>query len=177
MQESVISALLALLFAFAGINVIHQPAPQEKTAKVTEVVDGDTVEIMRNGEKDTVRVLGIDTPEVHVENTPREFYLENTTENMNCLEKIGENASRLVKRKLAGEKVRIVRDPLSDRRGSYERLLAYIEYNSTGLGKMLLEKGYARVYNSSFRRKSEYRAIEVESRRNNEGIWNESCSS
>jgi len=37
------------------------------TAKVTRVVDGDTLEIELNGKKEKVRLLLIDTPETHNE--------------------------------------------------------------------------------------------------------------
>jgi len=46
----------------------------DRTATVTRVVDGDTVEIeYPNGTADTVRLIGVDPPEVHAENDPAEF--------------------------------------------------------------------------------------------------------
>lgn len=178
MSEKVITVLLIVLFSLAGLNVAINPgATPSESAKTTviEVVDGDTVDISRKGETDTVRVLGIDTPEVYSENTPVEFFLKDTQENRQCLENIGEKATDLVKNRIADQKINVVKDSESDKRGSYGRLLGYIEHNQTDIGKVLLEKGYARVYNSSFERKEEYRALEAESRRENIGIWNESC--
>jgi micrococcal nuclease len=72
--------------------------------------------------------------------------------------------------------VEVVKDPQSDRRGSYGRILAYIEYNQTDLGEELMEKGYARVYNSRFKRKEEYHELEKGSRNKIEvygerGLW------
>lgn len=174
MQQEAISALLALLFVLAGANTF---LGQEKISsyRVSEVVDGDTVDIVKNGEADTVRILGIDTPEVRGENIPREYFLENISRSRRCLREIGEKASNFAREHVEGEEVEIVQDPQSDRRGSYGRLLAYTEYNNTDLGEELLERGYARVYNSSFSRIEEYRAIERGSREEGRGIWNESC--
>jgi micrococcal nuclease len=177
MSESVITALLIILFSLAAVNVAVNPTPSADTGNTTvvEVVDGDTVDIRKDGQQDTVRVLGIDTPEIYSANTPSEFFLENNSENRQCLENIGEKATELVKQKIAGQEVEIVEDSLSDKRGSYGRLLGYIEHNQTDIGKVLLKKGYARVYNSTFERKEEYRELETESREEREGIWNESC--
>jgi micrococcal nuclease len=174
MQQEAISAILALLFVLAGANTF---LGQEKTSsyRVTEVVDGDTVDVIRIGEADTVRVLGIDTPEKYGEVHPREFGLENSSQSRNCLRTVAENASNLVQNRISGREISVVQDPRSDERGDYGRLLAYIEYNNTDIGEVLLEKGYARVYDSSFERKGEYRAIESESIRQNRGIWSESC--
>jgi micrococcal nuclease len=174
MQQEIISAGLALLFVLAAFNVVGQQNSQPK-AQVVEVVDGDTVDVNLDNRKETIRILGIDTPEVHGQNIPGEYFLENTSENRRCLRNIGQKASQYAKQKMSNREVRVVQDPKSDTRGSYGRLLAYIEYNQTDLGKKLLEKGYARVYNSSFTRIEEYRELETQSREAGIGIWNESC--
>jgi micrococcal nuclease len=174
MQKEAIDTLLILLFLAAGANILLGQNQQD-SSQVVEVVDGDTVDIIQNSERDTVRILGIDTPEVRGENIPAEYFLENTSRNRECLIEIGEKASNLAREQVEGENVEVVTDPQSDRRGSYGRLLAYIEYKNTDLGQEMLEKGYARVYNSSFSRIEEYRAIERESREKGKGIWNESC--
>lgn len=178
MSESLVTLLLIILFSLAGLNVAVNPgATPTDTGNTTvvEVVDGDTVDIKRKGETDIVRVLGIDTPEVYSENTPEEFFLEDTGKNRRCLENIGEKATNLVKMRVSNRQIKVVRDSESDKRGSYGRLLGYIEHNQKDIGKILLEEGYARVYNSTFTRKSEYRKIEAQSRNEDRGIWNESC--
>lgn len=180
MKRKTIDIFLAVMFALAAVNLLvdynfqeQQPEPDQR-AEIVEVVDGDTVDINRN-EEDTVRVLGIDTPEVYSQNKPSEFFLENTSENRKCLRNMGEKASNFAKEKLANQTVKVVQDSKSDERGNYGRLLGYIEYNNTDLGEELLERGYARVYNSSFERKEKYRELETESRVEGRGIWNESC--
>ena len=180
-KRKTIDVLLVVIFAFAAINLIvdysfqSQQSEPIQSAQIVEVVDGDTVDITSKGEEDTVRILGIDTPEVYSQNTPSEFFIENTSENRRCLREMGEKASNFAKGKLANQSVKVVQDSKSDKRGAYGRLLAYIEYNNTDLGEELLERGYARVYNSSFSRIEEYRELETESREKGKGIWNENC--
>jgi micrococcal nuclease len=174
MQQEIISAGLALLFVLAAFNVVGQQNSETK-AQIVEVVDGDTVEVSLDNHKETIRILGIDTPEVHGQNIPAEYFLENTSENRECLQEIGEKASEFARKELSHRTVKIVQDPKSDGRGSYGRLLAYIEYNQTDLGKQLLKQGYARVYNSSFTRIQQYRELETESKETGKGIWNKSC--
>lgn len=181
MKRKTTDIFLVVMFTLAAVNLLvdykfqEQQPQQDQRAEIIEVVDGDTVDINRNEEEDTVRVLGIDTPEVYSQNKPSEFFLENTPENRKCLRNMGEKASNFAKEKLANQTVKIVQDSKSDERGSYGRILAYIEYKNTDLGEELLERGYARVYNSSFERKGEYRELESESREIGRGIWNESC--
>ncbi|MFB6193065.1 MAG: thermonuclease family protein [Candidatus Nanohaloarchaea archaeon] len=141
----------------------------EKTT-LTKVVDGDTVNIRENGREDTIRFLGIDTPETHGQNTPGEFGLTNTTQNRLCLRTYGKKAKNYVKRKL-GNQIKYTTDPSADRRGTYGRLLAYIKHGNTTLNQKLLEKGLARMYNSKFSKKEKFREIEKEAKRKEKGLW------
>lgn len=95
---------------------------------VTEVVDGDTIDMRYpNGTNDTVRLLWIDTPEVHMENDPDEFEgVPETSAGASCLREGGHEACEFVKQTLQRQEVRLEFDRLSDRRGSYGRLLAYV---------------------------------------------------
>jgi len=179
--ETIITALLIILFVLAGGKTTFEtvnPQQQDRlnqTAKVTSVADGDTVDIRLNGKEETVRILGIDTPEKYGENNPEEFGLEDTEKNNRCLKNTAEKASQLVKDKIENKEVRVIQDPLSDKRGGYGRLLAYIEYNQTDIGQELLQKGYARVYESEFQKINTYLEIENRVMENQVGIWNESC--
>ena len=47
---------------------------QGRTATITRIIDGDTMEVrFEDGEEDTIRLLGVDTPETFTENDPAEF--------------------------------------------------------------------------------------------------------
>ncbi|QGA80651.1 thermonuclease family protein [Candidatus Nanohalobium constans] len=178
-QQTIITTLLITAFTISAVTTatdINSGKTKQAniTAKTVEVIDGDTVDIQNNG-KDTVRVLGIDTPEISGQNIPKEYFLENTSKSRKCLREMGEKASEFAQEKLADREIQVATDSEADRRGAYGRLLAYLEYNGSDLGQELLKKGYARVYNSSFERKEKYRELGTESRREGKGIWNESC--
>ena len=99
------------------------------TATVVNVTDGDTIGVRyANGSTDTVRLLGVDTPEVYAENTPEEFEgVPNDSTGAECLAGAGENASQYTKAHLApGETVTLKFDENADHRGYYGRLLAYV---------------------------------------------------
>ncbi|WP_436911904.1 lamin tail domain-containing protein [Halosimplex marinum] len=135
-------ALLAVLSGCAGISLSvgeetagpTAAAPDVAngtTVTVVEVVDGDTVDVRyANGSTETVRLLGVDTPEVYADNDPAEYEgVPNNGAGRACLGSAGEDATAFAERWLAGERVTLVTDPAADRRGSYGRLLAYVHVN------------------------------------------------
>ena len=150
-----------------------------RTATVTRVIDGDTVEVrFASGEVDTIRLLGVDTPETFGETTPAEFGLPDTAAARDWLSEWGERASAYAQRELAGREIRVITDPAADRRGSFGRLLAYVQYtnnstaNTTDFGAALLERGLARVYEEGdASRERRYLDLESVARANGTGIW------
>ena len=96
------------------------------TVTVTRVIDGDTMEIeYANGTEDTVRLLGVDTPETTLSRvSPDEFAgISDTTAGRDHLFNWGEQATIFAEDELEGRQVEIVFDPDSDRRGYFGRLL------------------------------------------------------
>jgi micrococcal nuclease len=145
----------------------------EYEVTVTEVVDGDTMTVAyRNGSTETIRLLGVDTPEVHVENDPAEFDgIPDTDRGREWLRDWGHKASEYARSEIAGEQVRIVVDSQADRRGSYGRLLVYVHHDSELLNRQLLVQGYARMYDSTFSRRDEFRRLEQTAQANDVGLW------
>ncbi|WP_309221854.1 lamin tail domain-containing protein [Halorussus sp. MSC15.2] len=143
------------------------------TVTVTGVADGDTVDVRyENGTTETVRLLGVDTPEVNVENTPGEFEgVPNTQAGKDCLRSAGENASKYTKNTLVGRTVTLKFDSQSDRRGDYGRLLAYVYVDGQNFNLGLVEKGHARVYDSTFSQSESFYSAENESQANLRGLW------
>ncbi|WP_436924719.1 lamin tail domain-containing protein [Halosimplex amylolyticum] len=198
-SEAVVAvAVLAVLSGCAGfgVNVGERAggptasAPDVAngtTATVVEVVDGDTIDVRyRNGSTDTVRLLGVDTPEVHADNDPAEYEgVPDDESGAACLESAGEDASAFARERLAGERVTLVVDPTADRRDRYDRLLAYVHVddpaddgtpaNETGEGidfnQRLVATGHARVYDSTFARSDGYYAAESEAQDAERGLW------
>ncbi|MFC6988525.1 lamin tail domain-containing protein [Haloplanus sp. GCM10025708] len=142
-------------------------------ATVVRVVDGDTFEVRyRNGTTDTVRLLGVDTPEVHTATDPAEFEGVPTTDAGRAwLRDWGHRASEFARTELLDARVRLVVDPAADRHGRYGRLLAYVVDDDGTFNRRLLERGYARLYDSSFGRRDAFAAAESEARANGVGLW------
>ena len=140
---------------------------------VTAVVDGDTVKIRyRNGTQDTLRLLGVDTPETGGENDPAEFEgVPETAAGRDCLGEAGHDATRAMTQRLLGETVTIGVDAESDRRGYYDRLLGYIYQDGENVNYWLLTEGHARVYDSQFTEREAFDAAEQRARANGTGLW------
>ncbi len=119
---AVLAASLLAMFLYiqtpAGLVVADYP---RETYLVTRVVDGDTV-VLENG--DSVRLLGIDTPE-----RGQPCYKEATT---------------WLKELILKKEVIVERD-IEDK-DRYERSLRYIFYNGTFVNELLVREGYAYLY-------------------------------
>jgi micrococcal nuclease len=132
-------------------------------AVVVGHVDGDTVRVkIPNppdglGAVETIRMLGVDTPETVHPSRP--------------VERFGKEASEFTKTSLLDKEVRLCFD--WDLRDRYGRLLAYI---FTGQGECfnarIVSEGYAHAYISyPFQFMDEFKALEAESRRAKKGLW------
>ena len=156
----------------AALDTDFEPAGRV-AARVTAVVDGDTIDVrLANGTTETIRLLGIDTPEVHVENEPAEFEgVPDTDAGRTCLRNAGEQASARVESRLAGENVTLLFDSVSDRRGGYGRLLAYVSHRGTNVNAALVADGSARVYDAAFALRAQFEDAESRARADGNGLW------
>lgn len=146
----------------------------EWTVTITRVIDGDTMEArFPNGEIDTLRLLGVDTPETTLSRVnPEEFEgIPDTTNGRDHLFNWGEMATEYAVTTLDGQTVRIEVDPHADRRGSFGRLLVYVYVGGENFNKRLLTTGYARMFDSSFSKRQEFLAAEATAQTNNLGLW------
>jgi micrococcal nuclease len=147
---------------------------EARRATVIRVIDGDTVEVeFVDGETDTVRLIGVDTPETSLGDVSPDEYegIPSTQAARDHLYNWGQRASEFATEQLDGQQVRVVTDGEGDRRGSFGRLLAYIYADGENFNQQLLEDGYARVYDSSFSLRSEFDSTEEQARSNNVGLW------
>jgi micrococcal nuclease len=180
-----IAVIAALLLAgCAGGSPIPSETPSEDargpaegtewTVTITRVVDGDTVEArFPNGETDTIRLLGVDTPETSLGDVSTGDYegFPETTAARDHLFNWGEQASQYATDTLAGEEVRLVVDEEADRRGYFGRLLAYIYVDGKNFNKQLLTNGYARYYDSDFSQAEAFATVERTARDERRGLW------
>lgn len=143
MRRLLIAALLAVVALLGGRSVLQSPSdpPSRAAGTVTRVVDGDTLHVDVRGRDVTVRLIGIDTPEV----SPAECGAD--------------QATRLLEELADGRRVRLVGDPSQDERDRYGRRLAYVLADGVDVGEVLVRRGWARVYvfDRPFARLSRYR--------------------
>lgn len=105
-----------------------QPA-KPGTAIVKKVIDGDTIELRIGRSNETVRLLGIDTPETVHPSKPVECF--------------GPEATARTKELLPrGTRVRIERD--TEARDHFGRLLLYVYLGDLMINEVLLDEGFAR---------------------------------
>lgn len=157
-----IGVTLAVVAGLAGLIGCDDEASdvrpeRRQAAVVTRVVDGDTVEL-DNGE--TVRLIGIDTPEVY-----------------GGTECGGARASAYMEQIATGRRVSVRTDPTQDTYDRYGRLLAYLDAGGTDLGEAVVRAGWARVYvyDEPFERLTAYRHAARAARGGDRGVWR-SCS-
>ncbi|ADJ15769.1 thermonuclease family protein [Halalkalicoccus jeotgali] len=145
----------------------------EWTVTIDRVIDGDTMEVtFPNGETDTVRLLGVDTPETYGQSDPEEFEgIPDNTDGADWLADWGDRATAYATEELDGEEFRIAIDPEADRRGSYGRLLVYVYMDGESFNRALIDEGLARMYDSQFSERPEYENAEAEARSEGVGLW------
>ncbi len=163
---------IALITAALLLTVKTDTESTYTTGKI-EVVDGDTLEFNSSGRTDTVRLLGVDTPETLSANNPEEYGFEDSLESRECLSRYASKAENFASEFVGGKTVEISTDAKSDRRGDYGRLLAYVKTvkHDKNLNERLLEEGYARVYSSEFSRREKFRLLEEKAREEDRGLW------
>jgi len=130
---------------------------------VIEVVDGDTIAILRDGRREPIRLIGIDSPE--------------TRDPRTVVECFGREASVRAKTLLVGQRVRIATDPTQDERDRYDRLLAYVWLeDGTFVNQAMVAEGFAYeyTYDAPYRYQAEFKAAQRLAMEASIGLWSPS---
>jgi micrococcal nuclease len=149
----------ALLLVIGACQQRGEAAPPGR-ATVIRVVDGDTAHVELVGKDETVRFIGIDTPETHGRGGLRECFGKEAT-------------TRLETLLPEGTAVTVVRDV--EARDRYGRLLAYIYRASDGLfvNLAMARDGYAVALTipPNVAHTGEFVAAAGDARRADRGLW------
>ena len=131
-------------------------------ARVVRVVDGDTVRVAVDGREQSVRLLGIDTPETHRPGVGIECGGPEATRSLSALLP-------------GGTRVSLEPDPSQDRVDRYDRLLAYVRLPDGRLAEEeQLAAGWATVYVFEGRpvsRDAQFRRASASARAARRGVW------
>lgn len=149
MKKTIIFILL-LLISGCSITGYVVKSELEGPYLVTKVVDGDTADLEGLGR---VRFSGINTPE------KGDCYYKEAKEKLDEL--------------IMDKYVYVERD-ITDK-GKYGRLLRYVYLNETMINGVLVQEGYARVYDKyspDTKRYYQLKDLEEIAKENNLGVWN-----
>ena len=147
----------------ATVQTTPAPTSQYTYYGVTKVVDGDTITINLDGAAETIRLIGINTPETVDPRKPVQCF--------------GKQASDEAKTILTGRKVRIEKDPTQGDRDKYGRLLAYV-WRDDGLffNEYMIQQGYAYeyTYDRPYKYQTQFKADQATAESQDRGLWSPS---
>jgi len=135
----------------------EQVDPRYYWHEVTRVVDGDTVRVKVDGKEESIRIIGMDSPE--------------STTSKECF---GNEASAKAKEFLEGKWVQLERDESQSNRDKYNRLLRYVWFdNGTDFGRRMIEEGYAHeyTYSTPYNKQAQYKETYKSAKDGNKGLW------
>lgn len=143
--------------AMADTSSDSGAAADDTNATVTNVVDGDTIDVDYEGGEERIRLILVDTPE--------------TKHPQMGVQPFGPEATEFTTSELDGEDVRL--EPGVEERDYYGRLLAYVFVDGENFNQQLIEEGLARVavYPPNTEYLDEFEAAEDEARSAGIGIW------
>jgi endonuclease YncB( thermonuclease family) len=127
--------------------------------RVIKFDDGDTIAVDMNGQTETIRFIGVDTPETHDPRKPVQCY--------------GPEAAAYTRATIGNQRVRLASDPLSSNRDRYDRLLRYVYLaDGTLLNEQLIKTGHGFAYTYfPFTKSALFTKDEIVAQRNKIGVW------
>ncbi|MDP3988153.1 MAG: thermonuclease family protein [Candidatus Levybacteria bacterium] len=178
---SFVIGVLLLLYAF-GLGITSNKTTQNKPqalgskivvtekptktvgeigeVKVVKVIDGDTNNVQLACKKETVRLIGIDSPET-----------VNPRKPVQCF---GKQASDKAKEVLSGKTITLESDPTQGERDKYKRLLRYVFLqDGTNFNQLMIAEGFAHeyTYRTSYKYQKEFKGTQKKAQESKKGLW------
>lgn len=165
MQRLIFSVLILIALFFGSQYSTPREAPSDATperkqALVQSVIDGDTIKVATESGDKTVRLIGIDTPEVDPNRGGPECY--------------GNEASGYLRQLLEDSSVTLESDPSQTDTDTYGRLLRFVfTSDGTNINKLMIENGYAKefTYDVPYRYQSEFVVTQRTAQEQKRGLW------
>lgn len=158
--------------ASAVTSSVPTPLPSASTAPdgslsgpypVTEIVDGDTIKVAIDGQSKTLRVIGMDTPEIK---DPR-----------SVVECFGQEASNKANELLRGKSVYLEADATQGELDKYGRTLRYVFFDDGGqrrnFAQLMISEGYAfeYTYQTPYKYQADFKAAQNGAQSGTKGLW------
>jgi micrococcal nuclease len=144
------------------IDDVSEPAGERTRALVERTVDGDTIVVLIDGVKHTVRFIGLNAPESVDPRRADQCFSHEASEYMRSLTE--------------GAIVTLIADESQDDVDKYGRLLRYVEKDGVDLAAQMITDGYAFEYTyrgSEYARQAEYDVAEANAAATKRGLWAE----
>lgn len=132
---------------------------------VVGISDGDTIRVRIDGVKETIRIIGLDTPETKKPKTPVQCFGKEASSNMQSL--------------VQSKQVQLVADPSQGERDRYGRLLRHVFVaGSTNVALAQIEGGFGReyTYDGPYAHRLEYLAAQHRATSARIGTWGPPCN-
>ena len=134
---------------------------------VVKVIDGDTIVVDISGKKETLRLIGIDAPEIGGNSSKNKCF--------------GKEAEEFAKNILSDASIELEEDESQNDRDKYGRLLRYIILkDGSNFNKTLIREGLAKeyTYKTPYKYQKEFKNAETEARKAKKGLWaDNACAS
>lgn len=154
-------SVILLSIIFLNFQSFADASSSVTLFKITSVVDGDTIKAKIRGKIETIRLLGIDTPETVDPRKPVQCF--------------GKAASDKMKSFVLGKSVILIADSTQGNRDKYKRLLRYVylpDSVRTFVNGEMVKQGYALSYRQyQTKLLARFNAWEKYARENNLGLW------
>ncbi|EKE12185.1 MAG: hypothetical protein ACD_13C00277G0001, partial [uncultured bacterium] len=147
------------------------PPPEQKSEIITSpdnngfyqvltVIDGDTIYVNVGGNSESVRLIGVDTPEIARENQPLECF--------------GLEASNKTKELLENQRVRMEADESQSDRDQFGRLLRFVFLeDGTNFNELLVREGFAHelTYDGEYKYRNQFIIAQTTAQNEGLGLW------
>ena len=157
-------ATWALTGLFLCLFLICAPTNDTFKAEVTRIIDGDTFEVRIDGQVEKIRIIGLDTPELHHPKKPVQYFAKEAKQ----------HATEL----LQGQTVELRFDDANkakNHRGYYGRLLCHVVLkDGQNFALEMIRDGYGHAltrYPFDSDMMDAYRKAEREAREQKRGLW------
>lgn len=147
----------------SGEEYIDEETPVPSDAplyKVLRVVDGDTIVIEVEGKSESIRMIGVDTPELNDSRTGVQCFAKEAAEKTKAL--------------VTGKSIYLEKDDSQGERDKYKRLLGYVFLeNGAFVNKALIAGGFAHeyTYDGAYKYQKQFKAAQLEAKEGEVGLW------